>query len=265
MSRFILILTFTLLVACQPEPPLRPTAVTPTPAPELLRIGLSDNAAAVADLIAPAYAAETERAALQLIPANNAALWTALNGGRLEAILTHHVPEICPCWFNPVAWDGLAVVVHPDNPLTNLSRAEAQAIFTGRQTTWPDGRPIALYSRERESNGRLLLNERVMAEQRLAITAVIVADDGAMVTAVANDPQAIGYLMFGALNDSVKAVSIDNQPPTPEAAVAQTYPLAAPLYFVSLEEPTGELRALLAWLQSPAGQARLGEKYGRIR
>jgi hypothetical protein len=263
--RLTFIFSLLLLVACQPEPPLRPTAVTPTPAPELLRIGLSDNAAAVADLIAPAYATETERAALQFIPANNAALWTALNGGRLEAILTHHIPEVCSCWFNPVAWDGLAIVVHPDNPLTHLSRAEAQAIFSGRQTNWPDGRPITLYSREQESDGRLLLNERVMAEQRLAITAVILSDDGAMATAVADDPQAIGYLMFGALDDSVKAVAIDNQPPTANAAAAQNYPLAVPLYFVSRQEPTGELRALLAWLQSPAGQARLGEKYGRIR
>jgi ABC-type phosphate transport system substrate-binding protein len=263
--RLTLIFSLLLLVACRSEPPPPPTAVTPTPAPELLRIGLSDNAAAVADLVAPAYAAETERAALQLIPANNAALWAELNAGRLEAILTHHVPEICPCWFNPVAWDSLALVVHPGNPLTNLSRGEAQAIFSGRQTTWPDGRPIALYSREREANSRLLLNDRVMAEQRLAITAVILPDDEAMITAVGSDPQAIGYLMLGGLNDSVKAVNIDNQPPTPEAAVAQNYPLAVPLYFVTRQEPTGELRAFLAWLQSPAGQARLGEKYGRIR
>ena len=263
--RVVLLFLLILLMGCQGAPPSPPPVVTPTPAPELLRLGISDNATAVADLVLPAYTAVTEQALLQFIPANNAALWAELNGGRLDAILTHHVPAICPCWFNPIAWDGLAIIVHPDNPISNLSRGEIQAIFSGRQGAWPDGRPITLFSRERDANARLLLNERVMAEQRLAITAVVLPDDGEMVAAVAGDPQAIGYLMFGALDDRVKPLTVDNQPATPAAAAAQDYPLATPLYFVAAQEPTGELRAFLAWLQSPAGQERLDEKYGQIR
>jgi len=263
--RVVLLFLLFLLVGCQGEPPPPPPAVTPTPAPELLRLGISDNATAVADLVLPAYAAVTQQALLQFIPANNAALWAELNAGRVDAILTHHVPAICPCWFNPVAWDGLTIIVHPDNPTSNLSRGEIQAIFSGRQGAWPDGRPITLFSRERDANSRLLLNERLMAEQRLAITAVVLPDDEEMVTAVAGDAQAIGYLMFGALDGRVKPLTVDNQPATPAAAAAQDYPLATPLYFVAPQEPAGELRTFLAWLQSPDGQERLGEKYGRIR
>ena len=69
----------------------------------------------------------------------------------------------------------------------------------------------------------------------------------------------------------VVAVTVEGVAPTPNQAGSQMYPLTAPLYFVSLEEPAGpaapgsELRAFLAWLQSPAGQNVIGEKFGRVR
>jgi ABC-type phosphate transport system substrate-binding protein len=105
-----------------------------------------------------------------------------------------------------------------------------------------------------------------MAEQRISINALIQPDDGALLDAVAAEPQAIGYsMMASATATDLNLLSIEGIAPTTSETASQTYPLTVPLYFVALAEPEGELRAFLAWLQSGNGQMVLGEKYGRVR
>lgn len=263
-----------LATACQAETVATPTAVPTMASPVTLRIGLTDSARSLANLVGAGYPLVNERAVIEFVPANNAALFTDLEAGLLDALLVHHIPDSGKHWFNPVALDGLVVVVHPDNPVSALdpsalSRGELQAIFSGRTMNWqriagPD-RPIVLISRERGSGARTIFNQRVLAEQRLAITALVEPDNRSLLAAVAAEPGAIGYAMMGNLSDEVRAVAVDGVKATTATTADQSYPLTVPLYFVAPAEPVGELRAFLAWLQSEQGQAILGEKYGRVR
>jgi phosphate transport system substrate-binding protein len=166
----------------------------------------------------------------------------------------------------------LVIITHPENPVQSLTSADAQAIFNGRFTNWqsvggPD-REIVLLSREQGSGLRTLLRQQIMAEQRISPNALLQTGNEAMLTAVANNPMAIGYSsMSSASQSTVKMLQIDGRSAIPGTTADQTYPLTTPLYFLAAteNEPTGELRAFLAWLQSEAGQRAIEGVYGRVR
>ncbi len=267
MIRRVGVLVFFLvwLVACTAEPLPPPTVVVPETA--VLQIGVSSGAEAIVPLVTHTSAANT---VLNTVTGSSSTLVANLAAGELDAVLVHVVPQDDSIWFNPVALDGLVVVVHPDNPLTALTLGEVQAVFNGRITNWqtlggPDA-AIQLVGRERGSDARQIFAERVMAGQRMSINALVVADDAALLTAVANDPYAVGYSFMGtASNAAVRLLAIDNVPPATNTTAAQAYPLTTPLYFVSRQEPTGALRAWLAWVQSEAGQVEVAQGYGRVR
>lgn len=260
-----------LLMACADEPLPSPRPVTPTVPAGNLQIGLTSSASAVKDLIdAPylAYAQSANLAPVAYTTANNSTLLSDLAGDLLDGALVYAIPEDSDLWFSPVAMDGLVVVVHPDNAVTSLTQAEIQAVFSGRINNWASlgGRdePITVLSREPGSGTRLIFDQRLMAEQRVSINAQVVTGNEALLAAVANDRSAIGYSMMGSAAD-VELLAIDDELPSPDTTSSQSYPLTAPLYFVSPAEPQGAPRAFLAWLQSPTGQTLLGAKYGRVR
>lgn len=269
--------TALLAVACRGPGNPAPQAATATLPPVILNIGVSNSAAAFARLVEEPYAQQTERAAIRFVPGNNSALFQDLAAGELDAILVHHLPAGNDYWFNPVAMDALTIVVHADNRVRELSRPQIQAIYSGSVDNWAEvggaSTPITLLGREAGSGTRAMFNQRVMAEQRTSINAVVKADNEALLETVSSDPAAIGYTTMGAVagRQDVVALAVDGVSPTPNEAGTQMYPLTTPLYFVAAEEPAGpgrtgsELRAFLAWLQSTAGQNIIGEKYGRVR
>lgn len=239
--------------------------MSPSASPTTLHIGLDESAAALASLItnAPVH--------VQFVISNNSTLLADLETGQVDAILTHVIPPEETRWFNPVALDGLSLIVHPDNPVTELSLSEVQAIFSGKLGNWSavggTDNPITLVGRERGSGVRALFNERVMGSQRLAITALVEVAQAEVVGQVANDRTAIGYVMMDRVEDGVRPLILDGYAPTPTHTASQNYPLTVPLYFLAptTEEPQGELRAFLAWLQSTETQEILGQTWGRVR
>jgi ABC-type phosphate transport system substrate-binding protein len=256
------------ITGCSGEPPPPPT-ISAAPAPSLLLIGLGYGAGPVASLVKEPYEQTGANAGLSFVQGNETSLYGDLESGALDAVLAHILPAGSNYWYNPIAMDGLAIIVHPGNPVRSLSTAQVQALLSGTLDNWaaaggPD-LPVTPVGRERGAGARRLLSERIMAEQRPAIDTLVQPDDDALLAAVAADPAAVGYTMIGNLDQSVVAVTIDGVAPTPNNAASQNYPLAVPVYFASKSEPQGELRAFLAWLQSSEGQVILGEKYGRVR
>ena len=260
------------LAACSAQP-APPPALPVAPAPTLLQIGIVSSAAPLIPLIEATYVQQNPQVSLQFVQANSAALLADLDSGLLDAVLLHTIPAGDRRYFNPVALDGLVFIVHPENPIANLTIAEVQAIFNGRITNWQSlggaNLPIVLLSREQGSGLRTLLRQHIMAEQRIDPNALLQTGDEAMGTAVANTPAAIGYssMSSASQNTGVKMVTVDGRSATPRTTADQTYPLTTPLYFLAAteDEPTGELPAFLAWLQSDEGQAVVGVVYGRVR
>jgi phosphate transport system substrate-binding protein len=268
----LLLLLSLLLAACTGDATPAP-APTETPPPPILDVGLSNSATVLADRVILPYADFSNGVTVNFVAGNNQTLFEDLEAGHLDAILVNHIPPGDENWFNPVALDGLAIVVHPQNPLAaqgaSLALSQAQAIFSGQVTNWADvggaeTLEIQPVGRERGSDARLLFDRRVLAEQRMSINSAIEPDNEALLEAVAADRGAVGYTMMSVVGEDVVVLPVEGIVPSPETTATQEYALTTPLYFVSPEEPTGELRGFLAWLQSEAGQALLGEKFGRV-
>ena len=271
LIKVVVLLTIAFLFACRPDPAPPPPPITPTPAPEIVRIGVATGATAVADLVTAHYYPANNLSEVQFVSANTATLFDDLSNGAFDAILVHHIPAGDDNWFNPIALDGVVFIVHPDNPIAGLNSGDVQALYSGQFADWTavggTNVPVTLFSRERGAGTRTIFTQRLMGEQRISINARIQPDDGSLVTAVADDPHAIGYSMMGnnPLPTGIKILTLDGFSANTASTADQTYPLTTPLYFVSPEEPTGSLRALLAWLQSDAGQMVLGQRYGRVK
>ena len=166
-----------------------------------------------------------------------------------------------------VARDGIAIIVHPANPVTNLTKQEALGIFSGLFNNWKEvggaDAPIRVISREEGSGTRRSFDKLVLGGARLASTALFQNSNGTCREAVASDPNAIGYVSIGLVNDRVKALSYNGVHPTNDDVKKGAYPLARPVYFLTKGEPAALTKAFIDYVLSPEAQAML-EKEGLI-
>jgi phosphate transport system substrate-binding protein len=165
-----------------------------------------------------------------------------------------------------IARDGIAIVVHPDVAVDELTKDQVRDIFAGEITNWsevggPD-KPIVAVSREEGSGTRAAFEEMVMGEEGPVIvdTAILQPSNGAVRTTVSTTPDSIGFLSFGYLDSSVKALAVDGVEPTPENAANGTYPIVRPLNMMTKGEPSGVVKAWLDFILSAEGQAIVVEE-----
>lgn len=164
-----------------------------------------------------------------------------------------------------IARDGIAVIVHPGLALNGLTKEQVKGIFAGQIANWsqvggPDA-PIVVVSREEGSGTRDAFQELVMGKDTLIVdTAILQPSNGALRTTVSTTPNSIGYLSFGYLDQSVKALPVEGVEPT-EANVANgTYPIARPLSMLTKGDPNALVRAWLDFILSSEGQRIVAEE-----
>lgn len=167
--------------------------------------------------------------------------------------------------------DGLAVIVHPSNPLSQIDFTGLKRIFTGQVSNWkelggPD-RPIVVMSREVNSGTHIYFKEEVLKDAEFSPKALLMPSSQAIVDGVAQDQGAVGYLGMAYVSDRVKAlkVSKDGQTPAVEPIEANVlngkYPISRPLYLYTATEPAGAVRRFLDFALGPEGQ-RIVEQVG---
>jgi len=165
-----------------------------------------------------------------------------------------------------IARDGIAIVVHPDVSLDGLTKEQVKSIFAGEITNWKDfggsDRPIVVVSREEGSGTRAAFEEMVMGKEGPPIvdTAILQPSNGAVRTTVSTTPDSIGFLSFGYLDASIKALAIDGVEATAEKAASGEYPVVRPLNLLTKGEPTGIVKAWLDFIMSEAGQRIVTEE-----
>ncbi len=172
------------------------------------------------------------------IKSNEIDIIAASGKGRLEMANTEF----------PVAVDGVAIIRHPDVPVTKLTLAQVTAIFSGGATRWsefggPD-QPIRVYSRDFHSGTYDSFNEKVLkpADVKLREDAQLFEDSGELVRSVAADPLGIGFVGLAYVNSTVAQVAVQ--------AAADTRPLMATrLTIKTLDFPLSRLLYLYAPLK----------------
>uniref|UniRef100_B8IYW2 Phosphate-binding protein n=1 Tax=Desulfovibrio desulfuricans (strain ATCC 27774 / DSM 6949 / MB) TaxID=525146 RepID=B8IYW2_DESDA len=158
----------------------------------------------------------------------------------------------------PFAIDGVAVAVNPANRVTGLTKAQIKDVFSGKIANWKEvggaDAPISLYVREDGSGTRETFEERALDKGVAASKANVVSSNGAMKTAVSQDPNAIGYVGIGHLDNSIKGISIDGATPSQENAASGEYKVTRLLYMNTKGEPQGLTKAFVEYIFTPAGQ-----------
>ena len=158
----------------------------------------------------------------------------------------------------PIAYDAIAVIVNPGNPVRELTTEQVRAIFSGSITNWSElGGPdldIGLVNRDEASGTREAFKKIVMGDEQFDIGAVILPGTGQVRAVVTDAPGAVGYISLGFVNDDVKAVIIDGVVPSEEAVVEGTYPISRILHCFTQGEPEGLIKQYLDYVLSPAIQ-----------
>jgi phosphate transport system substrate-binding protein len=160
-----------------------------------------------------------------------------------------------------IARDAIAIIVHPDNPLHNLSLKQTQAIFAGRVTNWQEmggpNREITLVSREEGSGTREAFQKLVMGDEEVTSRSLRQGSNGAIRAIVANDPYAIGYISLGIVDETVRAISIDGVDATVENVETGRYTLVRPFLLVHVGDLSSLEEDFVTFTLSSAGQAIL--------
>ncbi|MDD7307671.1 MAG: phosphate ABC transporter substrate-binding protein [Eubacteriales bacterium] len=137
-----------------------------------------------------------------------------------------------------LAIDGIAVVVNPDNPVTDLSTEDIAKIYTGEITNWKDvggnDAEIVLIGREAGSGTRDGFESITGTEDKCKYNQELTST-GDVITTVGQNPDAIGYASLAALQDSVKAVAVDGVEPTEATVKDGSYVVQRPFVLVTKE------------------------------
>jgi phosphate transport system substrate-binding protein len=157
-----------------------------------------------------------------------------------------------------VAHDALIPVVHPQNKVKNLSTDQLSQIYQGKITNWKEvggeNLKIVVISRDSSSGTFESWDHFVMKKAKVTPRAQMLASNGAIVTAIANNRYAIGYLGMGYINKSVKPLQVNGVMGSAQTVLSKQYPLARELYMYTNGEPTGEVAKFISFVKSAQGQ-----------
>lgn len=157
-----------------------------------------------------------------------------------------------------VAMDAIVPVVHPDNPVKNLTLEQMKKIYMGEITNWKEvGGPsmaIAVVGRDTSSGTYEVWEKLVMDKERVTERALVVASNGAMVQTVTKNKLAVGYIGIGYLSDEVKGLTVNDIEATVENAKNGVYPVSRYLYMFTNGWPKGDAGKFITFILSAAGQ-----------
>ncbi len=159
-----------------------------------------------------------------------------------------------------VAYDGIALLVNPENPVKNISLEDVKKIYTGEITNWKevggDDAQIVVVSREEGSGTRDAFQEIVGYESEELLKDATISDgSGAVKTTVAGNKYAIGFASFEYIDSTVAALNINDVEPTADNVKAGNYKLSRPFILVTKEDGLTENgQKLIDFVLSSEGQ-----------
>jgi phosphate transport system substrate-binding protein len=174
-----------------------------------------------------------------------------------------------------VARDAIAVIVNPNNPVSELTLQQISDIYSGKINNWKevggDDLQIVRLSRETNSGTHVYFLENVLrlgkkGDKTLFSTdTLLLPSSEGITTEVRENPHAIGYDGLGYVTPDLKVIAVAAEPggdyvlPSAETVNAKTYPVARDLYMYTAGQPIGPIKAYIEWILSAEAQAIVKE------
>lgn len=169
-----------------------------------------------------------------------------------------------------IARDAIAVIVNPENPVSQLTLQQISDIYSGKITNWQEvggeDRPIVRLSRETNSGTHVYFLETVLRlgnskdKTLFSMDTLLLPSSEGIVSEVRQNPNAIGYDGLGYVPDDLKMIAIAEETggayvlPSIPTVNDKTYPIARDLYMYTNGEPTGVVKEYLDWILSSEAQ-----------
>jgi len=170
-----------------------------------------------------------------------------------------------------IARDAIAVIVNPENPVSQLSLQQISDIYSGKITNWKEvggqDRPIVRLSRETNSGTHVYFLETVLRlgdkenKTLFSTDTLLLPSSEGIINEVRQNPNAIGYDGLGYVPRDLKMIAIARQPgegyilPSIATVNDNSYPIARDLYMYTAGQPQGAVAAYLDWISSDEAQA----------
>ncbi len=166
-----------------------------------------------------------------------------------------------------IALDGVVPIVHPSNPIENLTLNQLHDIYTGKIKNWKEvggfDHSIIVISRDTSSGTYEVWKEKVMRKDRVTPRALLQASNGTVIQTIAHNKWAIGYVGVGYLNKQVKAIKVNGVIATKDTVRIGKFPINRPLFMFTNGWPKDEIASFIDFVLSPAGQ-KIVEKIGYV-
>lgn len=174
-----------------------------------------------------------------------------------------------------IARDAIAVIVNPENPVSELTLPQLSDIYSGKITNWTEvggeDRPIVKLSRETNSGTHVYFLETVLrlgdsdAKTLFSMDTLLLPSSEGIISEVRDNPNAIGYDGLGYVPDDLKVIAVAELAggayvlPAIETVNDKTYPIARDLYMYTDGEPAGLIKEYLEWILSAEAQEIVAE------
>ncbi|RKX58414.1 MAG: phosphate ABC transporter substrate-binding protein [Thermodesulfobacteriota bacterium] len=163
-----------------------------------------------------------------------------------------------------IAMDGIAVIVHPSNPVNEITLTQLKDIYTGKISNWSKlggkNQKIVVISRDVASGTFECFNKLVLKKERVRPDALLQASNAAVFSVVKRTKGAIGYVGLGYLNSEVKALKVDGVLPSQYTVLKGTYPISRPLFMYTDGKPKGLVKDFIDFVLSKEGQKIVKEE-----
>jgi phosphate transport system substrate-binding protein len=252
-----------------------PALSTPHP-PVILRLGGSDSMQSLAHDLADAYRQTHPYATIEIHGGNSSSGLAELARGSLDIAMVSSSPPADelrrpPARAVEIARDGIAVIVNPSNPVTNLTRDQLAKVFSGALLNWDDlsGQEvrsgndlIQVVSREDGSGTRRVFEQTIMTGRRVTLTSLIEPSSLQVLKFVESNPGAVGYAAANLWrgNSKARALSIDNVVPSIQSIHTSAYPLMQTYYFVLLINSGPEVADFVDFVLSPLARGLISAR-----
>lgn len=267
MGALLILCLLPALLGCTPPPA--------PPAPERLRVIVAPSAAPLFALLSERYRARRSYVTIEASERGAEAALQAILAGDADLALIERAldpaealdPETgrprLRAW--PVGTGAIAIIVHPENPVSHLTLDQVRRAFAGVERNWAglggEDRTLRLVSREAAAPLRQALERQALRGLTVAGTAIVMPNDRAVAGYVATHPEAIGHVAATWVGEGVKPVTVDGAVCEPAAVAAGAYPLTYQLFLVAPSAISSKAKDLVDFIYGPDGRAFLGHGY----